>query len=569
LPTQDDKKAPFSLSINVLLILCFGLVACLPVTIFGIKVYNAAWDNAWREVREKHQLLAENLANPISIYVKNQKAVLALTGEHLRIRELLQKPNKEATEHLLYESLLYSEGLTALFLLDNTQYVLNHITEYRPRQVLKDNMFTHHTFVGKALHHQTSVSPVRINPLTGQPSVFIATPLYSGAGVPSHILVGELKLEPIEKLRAAIRFGKAGHSAIVDNLGQVLAHPNPDWMKTQIKSLSNLDIVQKMMAGKTGVTEFFSPFVKSHMVAGYTSVPELGWGIMVPQPKTEMQAQVRTILYAEFRWALMGLLLAIVTAIYLGRWITSPLNKLAKAAQKLASDGFKHNLPETLSAPKEIQQLAKTFRDAIQGLSHSRAEIQKLNEGLQHKIDAATHNLQQANEQLNELARSDHLTGLANRYHFEQTIAKLCSRRQGDRDRASLLLLDLDHFKQINDTYGHAAGDMALSKVARILDHNMRQSDLAARYAGDEFILLIRADEKIARERADNILAEIAAEKFQFENQSLSVTVSIGLYSFDISSPGLDLKTLFTKVDEAMYQAKNSGRNKVMVLGQN
>ena len=99
------------------------------------------------------------------------------------------------------------------------------------------------------------------------------------------LLIGELKIAPIEKLRRGIRFGKGGHSAIVDNHGRVIAHPNPDWMNNDIVDLSNLPIVQKMMAGETGVTEFFSPFKKHDMVAGYTSVAGLGWGIMVPQPK--------------------------------------------------------------------------------------------------------------------------------------------------------------------------------------------------------------------------------------------------------------------------------------------
>ena len=554
-------------SINGLLLLCFAVIASVPIAIFGTKVYYAAWENAWREVREKHQLLAENLAAPISIYVNTHKAILALTGEQLLHRNLLTPKAQEQVEHVLYDSMVFTEGLCGLYLIDDKQQLINHVTDYKPKIPVKADLFAGQNFIHQALNHKISVSPVRINPLTQQPGIYLAFPIYNGKGTPSHVLVGELKIAPIEKLRSGIRFGKGGHSAIVDNLGQVLAHPNPAWMKNKIVDLSKLNVVQQMMAGKTGGTEFYSPFVKENMVAGYTSVPELRWGIMVPQPKSEMETQVRSILYSEFSWALTGLLLAIFTAIYLGRWITSPLKKLANASQQLQQDGFTHNLPQIHSAPREIQQLADSFRNAIDGLFQSREEIRQLNRSLQEKIDAATTELQQANEQLSVLVRIDHLTGLANRRHFEQTMASLCSRRQSDSGRVSLLLVDIDYFKQINDKHGHAAGDMILSQIAQIIDNKMRQSDLAARYAGDEFIVLIRAAEDVARQRAADILAEISRTNFVFDNHSLNVTVSVGLFSFNANQKDFDLQQILRKVDDAMYRAKDSGRNNVAEVG--
>lgn len=564
---QPQPQAKTGLSINGLLLLCFAIIASVPIVIFGTKVYHAAWDNVWREVREKHQLLAENLAAPISIYVNSHKSTLKLTGEQLLHRDLLKSNNQKEVEHVLHDSMVFTEGLCGLFLLDRDLNIINSVTEYKPKTPIIPNQFAKQDFVEQAFNHKNTVSPVILNPLTKQPSIYIAVPMYSGEGVPSHILIGELKIAPIEKLRLGIRFGKGGHSAIVDNLGRVLAHPNPGWMKDQIKDLSHLKIIQQMMAGKTGVTEFYSPFIKDNMVAGYTAVPNLGWGVMVPQPKAEVEAQVRNILYNEFSWAIIGLVLAIITAGFLGRWITSPLNKLATAAHHLARQGFKHNLPFFRSAPAEIQQLGNAFRDAINVLSQSREEVQELNESLQQKIDEATIELRRANQQLSILARSDHLTGLANRRHFEHTIASLCSRRQEDSGRVSLLLVDVDHFKSINDQYGHAAGDMVLSHIAELLDRNMRQYDLAARYAGDEFIVLIRADESVARERATNILAEIEKHRFLYNDESLTVTVSIGLFSFDIGTDGNDIKSVLNKVDDAMYQAKNQGRNNVAEIG--
>ena len=116
------------------------------------------------------------------------------------------------------------------------------------------------------------------------------------------VLLGELRTDLIEELRRTIRFGEKGHSAIVDKFGRVIAHPNPKWME-EMHDLSAQDLVQKMMRGESGVTEFYSPFLKEQMVAGYAAVPEIGWGVMVPQPKSEIERQVRALLYAQFGWA--------------------------------------------------------------------------------------------------------------------------------------------------------------------------------------------------------------------------------------------------------------------------
>ncbi|KPJ88470.1 MAG: hypothetical protein AMJ53_16780 [Gammaproteobacteria bacterium SG8_11] len=555
------------LSINSLLLFCFALIALLPVSLLGFKIYDAAWDNAWREVREKHQLLAENLAQPINIYVHGHKTTLAITANLIRDLNFPSASTIDSLDYVLEESLNLSEGLCGVFLLDSDKEIATYKSEYRIAADFDHTLFKELEFVDTAiLNKRTMISPVRINPLNGKPAIYIAQPVMSH-GNPAevnNVLIGELKIEPIEKLRQGIRFGEAGHSAIVDDLGHVIAHPNPDWMVEHIKDLSDLDIVKKMMAGQTGVTEFYSPFVKQTMIAGYTAVPELGWGIMVPQPKAEVDEQVRSIVFTQFSWGLVGLVVALITAHFLGRWITQPINELASAGNRLSKEGFQDNLPKIRdSAPIELQLLAGCFGAAIRGLAASRAEVEELNQSLQSKIKEATNELREANMKLSVLARSDHLTNLANRRHFEQTITNLASRRQADTDNVCLLLVDVDHFKQINDQHGHSAGDMVLIQIAEILDHHMRQTDLAARYAGDEFIVLIRAGEDIGRERAHAIRNEIAEHPFHIEGEDLQVTVSVGLFIFNVADYAHQTGQIFRNVDAAMYKAKEQGRNTV------
>jgi len=554
------------ISINVLLLLSFAFIAFVPVTILGVKIYDAAWDNAWREVREKHQLLAENLSAPIEHYVIGHQTNLSLVAHHVAELDLDISAESKALKKILANNMAFTVGFDALIVLDAENNIITHVDDGKHSVKTNISHFGSHEFIAKALASgKSQLSPIVKNPFTARPALYIAQPLTSKANPKQQfILLGELCIEPIEKLRQGIKFGEGGHSAIVDSNGRVIAHPNPNWMNKDIVDLSHLNVIQKMMAGETGVTEFFSPFKKYDMVAGYTSVPGLGWGIMVPQPKYEVENQVKSILFSQYGWGLVGLALALITAHYLGRWITQPLNELALSGSRLSKQNFKQNLPELRgSAPSEIIQLSLSFSEAINDLSASRAEIENLNKGLQSKINEATTELRQANTKLTAISRMDHLTKLSNRRHFEQTIASLTTRRQSDNTNICLLLIDIDHFKDINDEYGHTAGDMVLVQVAEVLDRNTRQSDLAARYAGDEFILLIRADTEIGRQRATQIRTEIAEQELLFDDQKIQVTVSIGLIVFDINQKENSMESVFRQVDTAMYDAKKSGRNTI------
>ena len=210
------------LSINSLLLFCFALIALLPVSLLGFKIYDAAWDNAWREVREKHQLLAENLAQPISIYINGHKTTLAITGNLIRDLNFPSAPTIDSLDYVLEESLNLSEGLCGVFLLDRDKEIATYRSEYRVAADFDKSMFHQAEFLDTAiLNKKTTISPVRINPLNGKPAIYIAQPImaHDNPGTVNNVLIGELKIGPLEKLRQGIRFGEAGHSAIVDDLG--------------------------------------------------------------------------------------------------------------------------------------------------------------------------------------------------------------------------------------------------------------------------------------------------------------------------------------------------------------
>jgi len=408
-------RALLARRINQLLVFFFLFVSLIPVSILGFKIYHAAWDNAKREIYEKHRLLAMNLATPIQIYMEDKRRMMGILSQSVA-QGLKQGESYQQLHVNLQGASQFLNDFQSLSLVDprgNSKCIrlqsnpaLNPISKF-------PGIYRNNDTITKAIDTKSwKISSVERSAISGSPTIIMAYPV-TLAGKVVTVLVGELKLNEIEKLRNGIHFGKRGHSAIVDNKGRVVAHPNPAWVK-EIKDLSHLKIVQRMLAGEQGVTEFFSPFVKQNMVAGFTGVPGLGWGIMVPQPKSEVEAQVNQILFSQLAWAILGLIIAIVIAVFIARRITSPINSLADAANKMLSDEFKGELPQISTyAPYEVRELNNALVNLVTGLQDSRTKIASLNETLQDNINEATMKLRVANIKLKanaEVAESASLT---------------------------------------------------------------------------------------------------------------------------------------------------------------
>lgn len=176
--------------------------------------------------------------------------------------------------------------------------------------------------------------------------------------------------------------------------------------------------------------------------------------------------------------------------------------------------------------------------------------------------------LEKANQQLEKLSRTDRLTGLNNRGYWEECLQQ--EYRRGLRAselgqvESSLIMFDIDHFKPVNDTHGHLAGDEVIKAVAKCLKKNARDTDFAGRYGGEEFVLLL-PDTGIegAFKVAERLRNTIQATKVEYEGLELSVTVSLGICDF---TPDLNsFKVWLERADQALYHSKDQGRNQSSV----
>jgi diguanylate cyclase (GGDEF)-like protein len=163
---------------------------------------------------------------------------------------------------------------------------------------------------------------------------------------------------------------------------------------------------------------------------------------------------------------------------------------------------------------------------------------------------------------LHDHAHTDELTGISNRRHFLNKAAQEIRRCGRSGQAISLLLLDLDFFKNINDQHGHAVGDIVLSEVSEAIEPTLRSFDIFARYGGEEFVILLPdTEQKEAFEVAERVRTKIESMEIVAGRQSIRCTASLGVAELKADEP---LELLISRADEALYQAKNAGRNRTI-----
>jgi diguanylate cyclase (GGDEF)-like protein len=173
---------------------------------------------------------------------------------------------------------------------------------------------------------------------------------------------------------------------------------------------------------------------------------------------------------------------------------------------------------------------------------------------------------ERADRETYELATTDSLTGVYNRRTFKELAEPQLSRSRRAKLPVSLLMLDLDHFKRINDTYGHLAGDDVLRAFSILVRNCLRKEDLLARYGGEEFVVLLPgSSQEAAAALGERIRDEVASKPFDANRHLVRVTVSVGVSS-ESSDTLPSLESMLGRADEALYAAKHQGRNRVVVL---
>ena len=269
---------------------------------------------------------------------------------------------------------------------------------------------------------------------------------------------------------------------------------------------------------------------------------------------------------------LMCLLTTGVLWVVLSASVLQPVVRLSQTARRMSSGDLSARVP-LLGTGDELQLLGETFNQMAEQVEQVTKNLSKLVasrttelERVNAKLEAANTELGQVVDKLAHMARTDGLTGLLNLRAFRKALEVEMSRAGRTNTPLSLMMIDVDHFKNYNDTYGHPAGDQALVRVAEVLECNLRVTDVIARYGGEEFsVVLANTTQEAAVLVAEKIREMVASEQFILgaaEPLRAGVTISVGIAVYPHDAK--DDKRMISLADQALYAAKTRGRNRVV-----
>lgn len=370
---------------------------------------------------------------------------------------------------------------------------------------------------------------------SGREIIFISTPIYDANNRFLGVLGGTIYLKEnnvLNQLLGKHPYENGSYVYVVDANGQIIYHED----KTRIgDNVPKNNIVQKVLMtdSETGAERVVNK-KNTDMLVGYAKMEISGWGVIAQRPTALALAPAGEMVNHMMLVGLPLLLLALVIVIMLARKIAKPLQELA--------DITVVDRDEADAAQKNFQSVTAWYYEAIQ---------------LKQSLMSSFSHLHNQVHFFRDQSATDALTGLTNR----RTIDELMNSWHIEQRMYSLILIDIDKFKSINDTYGHGVGDEVLQFLARKMENVARSEDVCCRYGGEEFVILLpNTPSDIAMTMAELLRQNVESTAAP---HAIQVTLSAGVATFPVDAH--HPKQLLEKADDALYYAKEHGRNQVIL----
>lgn len=368
-----------------------------------------------------------------------------------------------------------------------------------------------------------------------KPVMVVAVPIRPTDGKLLGALSARLSLERADNILRRFAPGDSGQVYLIGANANVITSTHASSGAVMAQSLTKE--AMDRLTEKEGAAVEYQNYDGNEVVGTLNSIAGLGWAVVAEIPSTEAYRQVNRLRNLTILMVLALVLGIGLIAWLLGLLIVRPLTRLAQGAAEVATGSLAVDLPEVGGG--EVGDLTKVFNNMVDRLRESREELERL-------------------------STLDGLTGLANRRHLLSRLALESSRAKRGHHIFAVLMVDVDHFKDYNDSYGHLAGDEVLVRIAGILRESCREVDCAARYGGEEFlVLLTETGMEGAVEVAERVRARLASETFA----GGTITLSVGVASYP--DFGETPEAVIMSADVALYQAKHMGRDRVVMASLN
>lgn len=381
--------------------------------------------------------------------------------------------------------------------------------------------------------HKMVIGEAASDGLITEASFFVAVPVFSHKQEFLGLLVAESSIGGLEAVMKSVALSRATHLLLLNREGLIISstiqsHKSGSvaYFESSLKTLYANPMHLSTYMSSSGIK----------VIGLYSPLPHLSWGIVMEKNFEHAFAEVLNLKNVTLISVAILLMIVGVAAFFLSYSILSPLKILVNGALQVASGDLDVKLP--ITKRDELGFTMSVFNDMVVRLRKN-------------------------HEKLEMLATVDSLTGLFNRKHLMDALALHMERYARNHNPFSILMADLDYFKQVNDRYGHLAGDAVLIEIGKIFQATLRSIDTAGRYGGEEFLIILdNSQEEEAEQTAERIRKAVEESTITVDGKTINVTLSIGVATINelINTD----RELIGKADLALYEAKKNGRNRVV-----
>jgi signal transduction histidine kinase len=354
------KMAAGRIGIRWIILSCFLLISIVPI----LSLYKYIEDSAVRReianVEQSHLIIAQNLSVAMERYATDVELIFEITADAL-----------DAGKTSLFDTGLTDFDMEFVVLLDgnNTPVAQASAGDTNTFGLLAPKMLSDL----RAFAEQDNGSVVfsGILPFNETPHIFVLKAFDDGM-----LALAPLSPRYLNKLQKSVAFGEKGHSMMVDQFGHVIAHPNAEWQASS-KDASKISAVRRMMAGETGVQQFYSPPLKADMIAGFTFVPRTGWGVMVPQPVSELVNRAKEKQSTVLAFVGLIIFVAVAASWFLANLVSAPIRDVVDTANRVSAGDLdaRVDLSNSVICPKEAALMGGAFNKVVADLQREQLHL--------------------------------------------------------------------------------------------------------------------------------------------------------------------------------------------------